>query len=80
MNKKWPKTFLGKFGEIRAKFLRTPKNLPAPTPMPFDPSVCYWIHGVPHFSIRARYFDCSFVLLACSLNVDLCSRFCSWWS
>jgi len=26
----------GKFGEIRAKILRTPKNLPAPTPMPVD--------------------------------------------
>jgi len=25
---------LGKFGEIRAKILPTPKNLPAPTPMP----------------------------------------------
>jgi len=25
--------FLGKFGEIRAKILRTPKNVPAPTPM-----------------------------------------------
>jgi len=25
--------FLGKFGEIRAKILRTPKNLPAPTRM-----------------------------------------------
>jgi len=25
--------FFGKVGRIRAKFLRTPKNLPAPTPM-----------------------------------------------
>jgi len=25
--------FSGKFGEIWAKILRTPKNLPAPTPM-----------------------------------------------
>jgi len=32
-HKKWPKIFLGKFGEIRAKILRTPKKLPAPTPM-----------------------------------------------
>ena len=27
------KNFSGKFGEIRAKILRTPKDLPAPTPM-----------------------------------------------
>jgi len=27
------KKFLGKFGKIRAKIFRTPKNLPAPTPM-----------------------------------------------
>jgi len=32
--KKWPKSFSGKFGEIRAKILCTPKNLPAPTPVP----------------------------------------------
>jgi len=31
--KKWLKNFSGKFGEIRAKILRTPKHLPAPTPM-----------------------------------------------
>jgi len=30
-HKKWPKDFSGKFGEIRAKILRIPKNLPAPT-------------------------------------------------
>jgi len=29
-NKKWPKHFSDKFGEIRAKIFRTPKNLPAP--------------------------------------------------
>jgi len=29
-HKKWSKIFSGKFGEIRAKILRTPKNLPAP--------------------------------------------------
>jgi len=29
----WPKIFSGKFGEIRAKILRTPQNLPAPTPV-----------------------------------------------
>jgi len=33
MHTKWPKIFSGKFGEIRAKILRTPKNLPAPAPM-----------------------------------------------
>ena len=33
LHKKWPKIFLGNFGEIRAKFFRTPKNLPAPTSM-----------------------------------------------
>ena len=27
------KNFSGKFGEFRSKMLRTPKNLPAPTPM-----------------------------------------------
>jgi len=27
------KNFSGKFGAIRAKILRTPKNVPAPTPM-----------------------------------------------
>jgi len=32
-HKKWPKIFSGKFEEIRAKILRTSKNLPAPTPM-----------------------------------------------
>jgi len=32
-HKKWPKIFSGKFEEIRAKILRTPKNLPAPTTM-----------------------------------------------
>ena len=32
-HKKWPKIFSGKFGKIRAKILRTPKNLPASTPM-----------------------------------------------
>ena len=31
--KNCPKSFSGKFGEIRAKILRTLKNLPAPTPM-----------------------------------------------
>ena len=30
---KWSKNFSGKCGEIRAKILRTPKNLPAPAPM-----------------------------------------------
>ena len=33
-HKKWPKRFSGKFGEIRAKIFRTPKNLPDPTPRP----------------------------------------------
>jgi len=28
---KWPKNVSDKFGKIRAKILRTPKNLPAPT-------------------------------------------------
>jgi len=38
-HKKWPKNFSGKFGKIRAKILRTPKNLPAPTRMVgLDPS------------------------------------------
>ena len=32
-HKKWPKSFSGNCGEIRAKILCTPKNLPAPTPM-----------------------------------------------
>jgi len=31
--KKWPKILSSKFGEILAKILRTPRNLPAPTPM-----------------------------------------------
>jgi len=31
-HKKWPKIVSGKFGEIRAKILCTPKNLPAPMP------------------------------------------------
>jgi len=31
-HKKWSKNFSGKFEEIRAKILRTPKNLPS-TPM-----------------------------------------------
>jgi len=30
-HKKWPRNILGKFGDIRAKILRTQKNLPAPT-------------------------------------------------
>jgi len=30
----------GQFGEIRAKILRTPKNLPAPTPMQCGIPVC----------------------------------------
>jgi len=30
---KVPENFSGKFGKIRAKILRTPKNLPAPKPM-----------------------------------------------
>jgi len=33
LGKNCTENFLGKFGEIRAKILRTPKNLPAPTPM-----------------------------------------------
>jgi len=33
MRKYSHKKFSGKFGEIRAKILRTPKYLPAPTPM-----------------------------------------------
>jgi len=32
LHKKWPKNFSGKFGEVQAKILRTPQNLPAPTP------------------------------------------------
>jgi len=32
--KSGPNIFTGKFGEIRAKILRTLKNLPALTPMP----------------------------------------------
>jgi len=36
LHEKWPKNVSGKFGEIRAKFLRTPENLPAPTPMTRD--------------------------------------------
>jgi len=32
LHEKWPKIFSGKFGEIQAKILRTPKNFPAPTP------------------------------------------------
>jgi len=33
------KKYSGKFGKIPTKFLRTPKNLPAPTPM-FNISEC----------------------------------------
>ena len=33
------KTFSGKFGGIRAKILRTPANLPAPTPMSYHEDV-----------------------------------------
>jgi len=32
-HKELPEKFSGKFGEIRAKIFRNPKNLPAPTPM-----------------------------------------------
>jgi len=32
-HKKWSKNFSGKFEESREKILRTPKNLPAPSPM-----------------------------------------------
>jgi len=39
-HKKWPKNFSGNFGEIRAKIFRTPKNLPAPTPM--REQVLFW--------------------------------------
>jgi len=34
--KTWPKSFSGTFGEIRAKILRTPRKLPAPTPMGYS--------------------------------------------
>jgi len=33
LQKKWPENFSGKFEGIWAKILRTPQNLPAPTPM-----------------------------------------------
>jgi len=36
VHKKWRNIFTDKFGEIRAKILRTPKNLPAPIPVLFD--------------------------------------------
>ena len=43
------KNFSGKFGEIRTKFLRTSKNVPAPTPM--DPP---WV-SVPGFWIPINF-------------------------
>jgi len=36
--------FSGKFREMEAKILRTPKNLPAPTPMRLSVRVCLWYY------------------------------------
>ena len=38
------KSFSGKFGEIRAKILCTPKNLPAPSPMTLTANLDFLCH------------------------------------
>ena len=45
IHKKWLKIFSGKFGIIRAKIVRTAKNLPAPTPM---------LPALPAFNVHTR--------------------------
>jgi len=41
--------FCGKFREIRAKILSTPKNLPAPTPM--DSSILAYVTRAPTMGV-----------------------------
>jgi len=43
--KRLKKYFSGKFGKIQAKIFRTPKNLPAPTPIPA---------GIPPAELRCK--------------------------
>jgi len=55
---KAPRNFLGKFEEIRAKVLRTPKNLPAPTPV-LGPVMAWSQQNNLNFLFTVRYFESS---------------------
>jgi len=58
---KFHKNFSGKLGHIRAKILRTLKNLLAPTPMFLPNSIIFYITGVVKLRLasRMRFFELS---------------------
>ena len=60
-HKEMPENFSGKFGEIRSKIFRNPKNLPAPTPttgtnVPFCGRITLAVTGMSSLRVLVHIF------------------------
>ena len=67
-HKEMPENFSGKFGEIRSKIFRNPKNLPAPTPttgtnVPFCGRITLAVTGMSSLRVLVHIFFSSNIFL-----------------